>query len=288
MVGGPVPADDGRPPAAGRGPPPSPPWTGGGTDILRIERLVVTFPDRHRDGGEVRAVDDVTLSIAPGEILGLVGESGSGKTTLGRAALRLVEPAAGRILLDGRDITHLGERALRPHRRAMQMVFQDPLASFNPRHTIGAALAAPLRLHGLCPPRDVPAAVAALLYDVGLSARFAARHPNQMSGGQLQRAAIARALAVAPALIVADEAVSKLDVSVRAQVLNLLRRVHAARGLSLLFITHDLHVARFLCQRIGVMRAGRLVEVGPTEALYTNPQHEYTRALLGTATGGFP
>jgi peptide/nickel transport system ATP-binding protein/oligopeptide transport system ATP-binding protein len=164
----------------------------------------------------------------------------------------------------------------------MQMVFQDPLSSFNPRHSIGRAIAMPLRLHRLCARSAEPAAVCRILADVGLPAEFRHRYPHEMSGGQLQRAAIGRALALSPALIVADEAVSKLDVSVRAQVLNLLRRVHAERGLALLFITHDLHVARFLCHRIGVMRGGKLLEIGPTEQIYTAPQHDYTRALLAT------
>jgi ABC-type oligopeptide transport system ATPase subunit len=252
------------------------------TDLLRIEDLVVAFADRHRPGGMLRAVDGVSLSIGTGEILGLVGESGSGKTTLGKALLRLYEPASGRILLGGVDLTHLNERALRPHRRQLQMVFQDPLSSFNPRHTIGEAIATPLRLHRLCAAEEVAAEVGRILRDVGLNETFMGRYPNQMSGGQLQRAAIGRALAVSPALIVADEAVSKLDVSVRAQVLNLLRTIHAQRGLSMLFITHDLHVARFLCHRIGVMQAGRLVEIGATDEVYGQPRHAYTQALLAT------
>ncbi|MBV9785683.1 MAG: ABC transporter ATP-binding protein [Acidisphaera sp.] len=241
--------------------------------LLRLEELVVEFADPHR---RVRAVDGVSLEIGAGDILGLVGESGSGKTTLAKTVLRLYRPHSGRILLQGRDITHLGEAALRPLRRHAQMVFQDPLSSFNPRHTIGRALAIPMRLHGVA--RPVPDVLA----DVGLPAGFADRYPHQLSGGQLQRAAIGRALSLSPALIVADEAVSKLDVSVRAQILNLLRRVHAERGVSLLFITHDLHVARFLCHRIGVMRAGRLLEIGPTAQVFASPAHEYTRTLLGT------
>lgn len=250
--------------------------------LLRIESLSVRFPDPHRPGGEVRAVDEVSLEIAPGEILGLVGESGSGKTTLGKTLLRLHEPIGGRILLRGQDIAHLGEAALRPHRRAMQMVFQDPLSSFNPRHTIGEAIATPLLLHRLCPRAETPARVARILDEVGLPAAFAARYPHQMSGGQLQRAAIGRALVLSPALIVADEAVSKLDVSVRAQILNLLRAVQARTGLAMLFITHDLHVARFLCHRIGVMHFGKLLEIGPTEQVFGSPAHDYTRALIGT------
>ena len=250
--------------------------------LLHIQDLHVRFPDPRRPGGLVRAVDGVTLQVARGEILGLVGESGSGKTTLGKTVLRLYAPTAGRILLRGTDITHLPEAALRPHRRAMQMVFQDPLSSFNPRHTIGGALTVPLRLHDLCPPGEVPARIAQLLDSVGLPGDLAPRYPHQLSGGQLQRAAIGRALAVEPELIVADEAVSKLDVSVRAQILNLLRQVQAIRNLAMVFITHDLHVARFLCHRIAVMRHGQVVESGPTPQIFDHPTHDYTCALIGT------
>ena len=250
--------------------------------FLAVEDLVVAFSDPHRPGGVLRAVDGVSLAIAPGEILGLVGESGSGKTTLGKAMLRLYEPRSGRLTLRGRDITHLGEAALRPHRRAMQMVFQDPLSSFNPRHRIGEAIAVPLRLHRLCAPAETGARVAAILDEVGLRADFAARYPHEMSGGQLQRAAIGRALALSPGLIVADEAVSKLDVSVRAQILNLLRAVQARSGLAMVFITHDLHVARFLCHRVAVMHFGKVLEIGATEDVFERPQHAYTRSLLGT------
>jgi len=242
--------------------------------LAELLKLSVRFRDPHRPEGVVRAVDNVSLTIAPGEILGLVGESGSGKTTLGKTLLRLHEPSSGRILLRGKDITHLGEAALRPHRRAMQMVFQDPLSSFNPRHSIGAAIATPLLLHRVCPRTRSgcrPASVRAT--------RTSSR------GGQLQRAAIGRALAMAPALIVADEVVSKLDVSVRAQILNLLRAVQAQNGLAMLFITHDLHVARFLCHRIGVMHLGKLLEIGPTERIFSDPAHDYTRALIGTLHG---
>ena len=250
--------------------------------LVTIEALGVHFADPNRPGGMLRAVDGVSLAIAPGEILGLVGESGSGKTTLGKTLLRLHEPAAGRILLNGLDITHLNDAALRPHRRAMQMVFQDPLSSFNPRQTIGTAIATPLLLHRLCPKPELPARIARILDEVGLPAAFMERYPHQMSGGQLQRAAIGRALALSPALIVADEAVSKLDVSVRAQILNLLRAVQARSNLAMLFITHDLHVARFLCHRIGVMHFGKLLEIGPTERIFGAPRHDYTRALIGT------
>ncbi|MBV8916145.1 MAG: ABC transporter ATP-binding protein [Acetobacteraceae bacterium] len=248
--------------------------------VLRVEELVVEFRDPGR--GKLRAVDGVSLAIRRGEIVGLVGESGSGKTTLAKTVLRLYRPHSGRIVLAGVDVTRLGEAQLWATRRHAQMVFQDPLSSFNPRHTIGYALAVPLFVHGICSKRDAPGRVACMLEDVGLPPSFASRYPHQLSGGQLQRAAIGRALVLSPALIVADEAVSKLDVSVRAQILNLLKRVHAESGLSLLFITHDLHVARFLSDRIGIMQAGRLLEIGPTRDVFARPSHPYTQTLLGT------
>jgi len=249
--------------------------------LVEAANLVVSFAQAG-GGGPFRAVDDVSLSIASGEVVGLVGESGSGKTTLAKTILRLYKPAAGTLQFDGHDITRLGEAALRPIRRQMQMVFQDPLSSFNPRVRIADAIALPLRMHARVPPAQMPGKVAELLARVGLGGQFASRYPHEMSGGQLQRVAIARALAVEPRLIVADEAVSKLDVSVRAQILNLLRDVQAATGVALLFITHDLRVARYLCDRIGVMFFGRLVELGATEDVFTKPRHPYTRALLAT------
>jgi ABC-type oligopeptide transport system ATPase subunit len=250
--------------------------------LLRLRDLVVEFPDSHRRHQTVRAVDRVSLTIEHGEILGLVGESGSGKTTLAKTVLRLYRPRQGSIELGGVDVTHLNEAQLRPMRRQAQMVFQDPLSSFNPRHTIGRAISIPLLLHRLCSPSFLRESVLRILSDVGLPESFAGRYPHQLSGGQLQRAAIGRALAVSPTLIVADEAVSKLDVSVRAQILNLLQRLHAERGLSLLFITHDLHVARFLSDRIGIMRGGRLLEIGPTREVFARPASDYTRTLFGT------
>jgi len=250
--------------------------------LLRVENLVVDFPDPHRSGHRVRALDDVSLTMHEGEILGLVGESGSGKTTLAKTVLRLYRPSEGRIALNGVDIACLDEAQLRPYRRRAQMVFQDPLSSFNPRHTIGAAITTPLLLHRVCTKPVARSVVERILADVGLPAGFASRYPHQLSGGQLQRAAIGRALALSPALLVADEAVSKLDVSVRAQILNLLKRVHANHNLSLLFITHDLHVTKFLCHRIGVMHRGKLLEIGQTSEMFARPSNEYTRSLLQT------
>jgi oligopeptide/dipeptide ABC transporter ATP-binding protein len=253
--------------------------------VMQLEHLSVTFAGR--GGGEggsrrFRAVDDVTLEIRAGEALGLVGESGSGKTSLGKALLRLYRPSAGRILFGGTDLAPLGERALRPYRRNLQMVFQDPLSSFNPRQTVAQALAMPLRLHRICSRAEVPRGVDDALRRVGLSPAFRDRFPHELSGGQLQRVAIGRALLLDPKLLVADEAVSKLDVSVRAQILNLLKDVQESGAVSILFITHDLYVARYLCHRIGVMYFGKLVELGPTEEIFEAPRHPYTQALLGT------
>lgn len=253
--------------------------------LLRLENLSVAFPGQGPGGGSARrfnAVDDVTIAIERGEVVGLVGESGSGKTTLAKTLLRLHRPSGGRILFDGTDLAALGERALRPFRRAMQMVFQDPLSSFNPRQTIATALATPLRLHEVVATDAIEARIAEILSQVGLSTAFRDRYPHELSGGQLQRVAIGRALTLSPSLLVADEAVSKLDVSVRAQILNLLKDLRERFGIAILFITHDLHVARYLCDRIGVMYFGKLVELGTTDQVFDAPRHPYTRALLGT------
>ncbi len=253
----------------------------GETPLVEVSDLVVSF-QQPGGGGAFRAVDDVSFTIAPGEVVGLVGESGSGKTTLAKTILRLHKPTQGTLRFDGRDVTRIGERALRPIRRQMQMVFQDPLSSFNPRVRIGDAISLPLKLHEGGSAAELAAKVGTLLARVGLGAQFVSRYPHEMSGGQLQRVAIARALAVGPRLIVADEAVSKLDVSVRAQILNLLRDVQASTGVAMLFITHDLRVARYLCDRIGVMFFGRMVEEGSTGDVFARPLHPYTRALLAT------
>ncbi|WP_149537511.1 oligopeptide/dipeptide ABC transporter ATP-binding protein [Siccirubricoccus phaeus] len=228
-----------------------------------------------------RAVAGATLTVARREVVGLVGESGSGKTTLGRTILRLVEPSEGAILFQGEPITHLRERALRRIWGRMALVFQDPLSSLNPRHSIGAALAAPLALSGT-PKSEQQDRVAAALQRVRLPREAAERFPHELSGGQLQRAALARALMRDPVFIVADEAVSKLDVSVRSQILNLFKDIQQELETSFLFITHDLHVARFLCDRVAVMFFGRIVEVAPAAELFRTPRHPYTRALLAT------
>jgi oligopeptide/dipeptide ABC transporter ATP-binding protein len=227
----------------------------------------------------LRAVDDVSFSIDPGETLGLVGESGCGKTTLGRLVLRLIEPSAGRITFAGRDITHLHEDALRPLRREFQVVFQDPFSSLDPRMRVAAIIGEPLRNFGT-PPAEARHRVAELLDIVGLPADAARRYPHAFSGGQRQRIGIARALALRPRLVVCDEAVSALDVSVQAQILNLLAEIQEQFGLALLFISHNLGVVRHVSHRVAVMYLGRIVELAAEAPLFERPLHPYTQALL--------
>jgi oligopeptide/dipeptide ABC transporter ATP-binding protein len=249
--------------------------------LLEVSDLVKHYPAGR--GRVVRAVDGVSLSIGKGEVLGLVGESGSGKSTVGRCVLRLTEPTAGTVRLAGRDITHLSRGALRPLRRDMHIVFQDPYSSLNPRFTVGTTVAEPLRQHGIATGRRAAERVTEMLARVGLSADTRQRYPHELSGGQRQRVGLARALVCGPKLVVADEPVSALDVSVQASVLNLLTDLQAELGFSCLFITHDLAVVEFLADRIAVMYLGQIVESGSREQIFTDPQHPYTQALLSAA-----
>ena len=228
----------------------------------------------------VRAVDGVTLAIAPGETLGLVGESGCGKSTLGRLLLRLIEPTSGEVFFDGRSLCALAPRALRALRRDMQIIFQDPYGSLNPRMRVGSIVGEGLGIHRLGTRLEREARVRELLELVGLSPGAASRYPHEFSGGQRQRIGIARALAVGPRFVVADEAVSALDVSIQAQILNLLDDLRRRLGLTMLFIAHDLRIIEHLSDRVAVMYLGRIVELAPRETIYTQPRHPYTRALL--------
>ncbi|HVW26088.1 MAG TPA: oligopeptide/dipeptide ABC transporter ATP-binding protein [Polyangiaceae bacterium] len=252
--------------------------------LLRVERLSKVYrppAGLFAPAALVRAVDDVSLYVREGETLGLVGESGSGKTTLGRAILRLVEPTVGRIVFDGVEITHLGERALRPIRKKMQITFQDPYASLDPRMTIGETLTEPLAIHDLVRGKSALAAkVAELLERVGLRPDFMHRLPHELSGGQRQRVGIARALATEPKFVVCDEPVSALDVSIQAQIVNLLLELQETYRLSYLFVSHDLKVVEYVSQRVMVMYLGRVVEVAPTASLFERRLHPYTRALV--------
>jgi peptide/nickel transport system ATP-binding protein len=252
--------------------------------LLEIRGLAKRYDIRLGAFGEkqavVRALDDFSVDVIEGETLSLVGESGCGKSTTGFAILNLQRPSAGSVRYKGQDIAGLDEDAMRPFRRDLQIVFQDPYSTLNPRMTIGEALAEPIRFHGLAAKAEVPARVARLLEDVGMTPRFANRYPHELSGGQRQRVAIARALACQPRFIVCDEAISALDVSVQAQILNLLLDLQEKYGLTYLFIAHDLAVVRHISDRVGVMYLGRLAELAPSQALFADPLHPYTRALL--------
>lgn len=243
------------------------------SEILRLENLVVRF------GGKagVNAVDDISLSIGRGETLALVGESGCGKSTLARAMMRVQKVASGSIVFDGEDITHLSERALRPIRRRMQMIFQDPFASLDPLVSIGNSILEPRRAFSLPAGDDE---LDELMTTVGLAAEYRTRKPGRLSGGQRQRVGIARALSVEPELIVADEPVSSLDVSMQAQILNLLKRSSRTRGIALLFISHDLRAVRFLADRVAVMEKGKIVETGTTEEILDHARHPFTQRLI--------
>ena len=252
--------------------------------LLRAEGLVKHFPIRggvlNRPVGQVQAVNGVSFTVRKGEVLGLVGESGSGKTTVGRLVLRLEEATAGRVTFDGTDITSLTKGDMRRFRKRMQIIFQDPYASLNPREKVGTVLGHALALHRIGTRADRMDRAAELLKQVGLSGEQLDRFPHEFSGGQRQRVGIARALAVDPEFIVADEPVSALDVSIQAQVINLLSDLKERLDLTLLFIAHDLAVVEHVCDRVAVMYLGRIMEVAPAETLYEKPDHPYTEALL--------
>ncbi|TKT76362.1 ATP-binding cassette domain-containing protein [Aquamicrobium sp. LC103] len=248
--------------------------------LLAVRGLEKRFSTK---SGPVKAVDGVSFEVRRGEILGIVGESGSGKTTAGRAILRLVEPTSGEAIFDGVDLFGLSEKEMRAYRRRMQIIFQDPYSSLNPRMRVGEIIGEAIDTHGLARGKERKARIEELLVRVGLSAEHARRYPNEFSGGQRQRIGIARALAVEPELIIADEPVSALDVSVQAQVLNLIQQIQRDLGLTMVFISHDLTVVEYLCDQIVVLYLGRIMEKGPSQAVYAAPRHPYTRALLATA-----
>ncbi|WP_242644658.1 ABC transporter ATP-binding protein [Streptomyces laculatispora] len=252
--------------------------------LLRVEGLVKHFPIRRgllgRQTAAVKAVDGIDFEVYPGETLGVVGESGCGKSTMGRLITRLIEPTGGKVEFEGRDITHLSMGKMRPMRRDVQMIFQDPYSSLNPRHTIGTIVSAPFRLQGVEPEGGLKNHVQELLQLVGLSPEHYNRYPHEFSGGQRQRIGIARALALRPKLVVADEPVSALDVSIQAQVVNLLDDLQDELGLTYVIIAHDLSVIRHVSDRIAVMYLGKIVELTDRKSLYSAPMHPYTKALM--------
>ena len=254
------------------------------SELLSVKDLRVHFPVRGgllmRQTGAVKAVDGVSLDIAAGETLGLVGESGCGKSTLGKAIVRLVDPTTGSVHFDGRDITRAGTQAMKPIRREMQMIFQDPVESLNARHSVREILEEPFLIHGVGTPTERRRRVEELLDRVGLPAASADRYPFEFSGGQRQRIGIARAIALKPKMIICDEPVSALDVSVQSQVLNLLLELQKEMSLSFLFIAHDLAVVKHISDRVAVMYLGKIVELASSDVIYQRPKHAYTKALL--------
>jgi oligopeptide/dipeptide ABC transporter ATP-binding protein len=256
--------------------------------LLEVTDLVKYFPVKssgviRRTIGHVQAVDGVTFSVMPGEALGLVGESGCGKTTTGRVITRLYDPTSGSIKFEGTEIGHLNRRDMMPFRREIQLIFQDPYSSLNPRHTVGKIVGTPMEVHRTVPKQDVLPKVQELLELVGLNPEHYNRYPSEFSGGQRQRIGIARSLALEPKLIVADEPVSALDVSIQAQVVNLLQDLQRRMGIAFLFIAHDLAVVRHFCPNVAVMYLGKIVEIGDRESIYKTPHHPYTQALLSAA-----
>jgi oligopeptide transport system ATP-binding protein len=257
----------------------------GGAPLLEVADLVKHFPVKRgllidRTVDQVRAVDGVSFNVSAGETLGLVGESGSGKSTLGRAVLQLIRPTSGSVRFDGREIAGLSRRKMRPLRREMQMVFQDPYASLNPRKRVGQIVAEPLRLQGMARGGELRREVRGLLERVGLAPEHYDRFPHEFSGGQRQRIGIARAIALRPKLIVADEPVSALDVSIRAQIVNLLADLQQELGLTYVFVAHDIGIVRHVSDRIAVMHEGKIVEVGPADRVCEQPRDAYTKQLL--------
>ncbi|MBC7647386.1 MAG: dipeptide ABC transporter ATP-binding protein [Pseudopedobacter sp.] len=258
-----------------------------GSVMLEVNHLQKFFPIRggllSRVVANVKAVDDVSFTVAKGEVVGLVGESGSGKTTVGRSLLRLIEPSSGEVKFEGVDVIKLNKNDMRKYRRQMQIIFQDPFASLNPRMTVSDIIGEALTIHNLAHGNAKTERIGQLLEKVGLRPESMRRYPHEFSGGQRQRIGIARALAVDPSFIVADEPVSALDVSIQAQVVNLIQDLQQEMGLTMLFIAHDLSVVEYLCDRVIVMYLGRIMEVAPAKELYLNPKHPYTEALLSAA-----
>lgn len=252
-------------------------------ELLRIEGLkqyYLTGKGVFKKGYVIKAVDDVSFSLDQGQTLGLVGESGCGKSTLGRTILKLYEPTEGKIFFEGKEITHLNSKQMRPLRREMQIVFQDPLESLNQRHTVGGILEEPYKIHGIGTPAERKRWVLELLDKIGLPHTAVNRYPHEFSGGQRQRIGIARAIALKPKLLICDESVSALDVSVQAQILNLLLKIQKEMNLSIIFISHDLSVVKHISDHVAVMKKGKVVEMGTAKEVYSSPKNEYTKELL--------